>query len=429
MRMRTGQSIAASSLRTSTSCRMIRSRFVISAWTLTPKRNSMSRRSSLAGEPADALSNIFSYGVILNELTEGFEERPSLLADIVRRATDPDRESRYPNFDELLADAARLLLQLRKTDLHFSGLFEAVSATGPDPTQEAPPPSQFDDNVQFTVYRPHAVRPGEWKTLLAFAHLSDRPADAPEDEPDPIKDVQQRAQQILGKDAGQYQDLRQDSTMPIPHEGELTFVPEINGVEFNPRRVTFLWQESVHQASFRLRASPSLDGKTARGQMCVYLGSIVVAQVVLKIDVSSQRAFEPAEETLAPVTVARYRKIFASYSHRDVAVVEEFERYGRAMGDEYLRDVMQLRSGEAWNERLLQMIEQADVFQLFWSSNSMRSPYVRQEWQYALTLKRDYFVRPVYWEEPLPEVREQNLPPDGLRSLHFHRVIPGSAGF
>jgi hypothetical protein len=150
-----------------------------------------------------------------------------------------------------------------------------------------------------------------------------------------------------------------------------------------------------------------------------------VAQVALKIEVNSQRSFTTAEEELRPVTVARYRRIFASYSHRDMAVVEEFERFGEAMGDEYLRDVIHLRSGEVWNGRLMQMIEQADVFQLFWSSNSIRSPFVRQEWQYALSLNRDYFVRPVYWEEPLPELAALNLPPEELRSLHFHRMNSG----
>ncbi len=161
--------------------------------------------------------------------------------------------------------------------------------------------------------------------------------------------------------------------------------------------------------------------------MCVYLGSIIMAQIALKIEVNSQRIFEAGADALTPVTVARYRKLFASYSPQDTAVAEEFERYGRAMGDEYLRDVIHLRSGEACNDRLLQMIDQANVFQLFWSSNSIHSPAVRQEWQYALKLNRDYFVRPVYWEDPLPEARELNLPPEELRGLHFHRVVPGGA--
>lgn len=72
------------------------------------------------------------------------------------------------------------------------------------------------------------------------------------------------------------------------------------------------------------------------------------------------------------------------------------------------------------------MIDEADVFQLFWSSNSMRSAFVRQEWEHALALRRPSFVRPVYWEEPLPEDPEEGLPPDELRRLHFQRIVPRS---
>ena len=191
-------------------------------------------------QPVDLLSNIFSYGEVLDELTASCEERPALLESIIERATHEDRDSRYQSFDELLAGVARLLLQLRKTDLHFSGLFEAVAPR---------------ENMQLTIHPPGAIRPGEWQTLLAEARLSENGGNAP--------------------------------------EGELTFVPQMHGVDFNPRRVSFQWEESVHQATFRIRASSALDGQTAYGQMCVYLGSIVVAQVPLAIDVRSAAAEPP----------------------------------------------------------------------------------------------------------------------------------------
>jgi hypothetical protein len=93
-----------------------------------------------------------------------------------------------------------------------------------------------------------------------------------------------------------------------------------------------------------------------------------------------------------------------------------------ALGDQYLKDVLTLRSGEPWHDRLLQLIEEADVFQLFWSSNSMHSPHCRTEWEYALALGRPMFVRPLYWEDPFPEAPDLGMPPDELRRLHFARV-------
>ncbi len=68
------------------------------------------------------------------------------------------------------------------------------------------------------------------------------------------------------------------------------------------------------------------------------------------------------------------------------------------------------------------MIREADVFQLFWSRNSMGSTNVRQEWEYALSLHRPNFVRPTYWEFPMPRDPANGLPPPALSALHFQRL-------
>jgi hypothetical protein len=94
--------------------------------------------------------------------------------------------------------------------------------------------------------------------------------------------------------------------------------------------------------------------------------------------------------------------------------------YARTLGDRYLVDVTDLRAGENWSQGLEQLIQQADIFQLFWSSNSMASPHVRREWEHALSLGRPDFVRPTYWEDPMPE--RPGLPPEALVRLHFQKM-------
>src|SRR6478609_5749093 len=90
-----------------------------------------------------------------------------------------------------------------------------------------------------------------------------------------------------------------------------------------------------------------------------------------------------------------------------------------AIGDEFMRDVDTLRSGQIWSSQLECYIRDCDVFQLYWSSNSMTSDLVSNEWHYALALNRPGFIRPVYWEKPRPVSPEQNLPPPELDRLHF----------
>ena len=62
----------------------------------------------------------------------------------------------------------------------------------------------------------------------------------------------------------------------------------------------------------------------------------------------------------------------------------------------------------------MRMIERADIFQLFWSENSSKSEYCRQEWQHALGCNKGVgFIRPIYWQEPITK------PPPELNDLHF----------
>ena len=271
------------------------------------------------------------------------------------------------------------------------------------PSQNAASDSRsLDENVQFTVFRPAALEAGRWHTMLAFAHLSEKRPDTPAHEPDPVEEVQRQAAALLG-DTSRYRQHTEDSLQAVPTQGALTFVPAADGVEFNPSSRAFDWTESVHREEFRMRASQATAGRVIRGRLTVYLGAIVVAEIgmslrveVMGSDVNTRSASDNARP---------YRKVFASYSHRDSAIVEEFAEYARAMGDKYLRDVIDLRSGEKWQPALEQLIQDADVFQLFWSWNVIESPYVQQEWVYALSLKRRSFVRPVVLDRASPGAR------------------------
>jgi IstB-like ATP binding protein/TIR domain-containing protein len=222
----------------------------------------------------------------------------------------------------------------------------------------------------------------------------------------------------------------------------------VEGVDFTPRLQTFEWQEDVHQQNFQLKARSYTEGRVLRGQLTVYLGAFILADIDLtfRVDNAGQppptptfhlvalRGTSPAspgspEWGLAPVTADPYQRIFASYSHKDLAIVRQIEGGVKSLGHFYLRDRLALRSGEQWEARLPELIDEADVFQLFWSSNSMRSEYVRREYEHALVLRRPLgFIRPTYWEVPMPRSANPRLPPDALAALHFHGFFDESDG-
>jgi hypothetical protein len=136
--------------------------------------------------------------------------------------------------------------------------------------------------VQFSVYRPKTIQPGLWYPLLAFAHLAARREDEP-GAPDPIEEVHRQAAQFLQDDLAAYHQSTDDSAQPVPREGELRFVPAMDGIEFNPSERRFRWEEPVHREEFRLRASPLNVPRVARGRLTVFLGSVILAEVNLAI--------------------------------------------------------------------------------------------------------------------------------------------------
>jgi len=289
----------------------------------------------------------------------------------------------------------------------------------PQPPRSQPPPrSQVDDDVRFTVYRPQVLSPGLWASLLVFAHKTnvvEEPGRAPVD---PQEQVEARARAHFG--GAPPRPVGEDARQQIIRGEQLRIVPDLPGIRCNPRDAEVEWWEPVHEVLFRLLAGPELAGTVVRGAVRVWCGPLILGEVFMAISVAADGAAAGAMPVAQ--SVRRYRKIFPSYSHRDRAIVANFAEKARALGDQYLQDVLTLRSGERWNARLLELIEDADVFQLFWSHNSMRSPHCREEWEHALALQRPLFVRPLYWEEPLPEDRGQELPPATLLALQFVKV-------
>jgi hypothetical protein len=209
--------------------------------------------------------------------------------------------------------------------------------------------------------------------------------------------------------------------VPIRRETVVRVVPELSGCRFNPPEASVLWLEDWHSATFRVQARKGLPGfepaRALNGRVAFYVETLLIGEVPIWAFLNDRG--EPADE--APRRsdpVAGFERVFASYSHRDGEVVELLGRAYRALGMEWLRDVETLRSGERWNPRLLELIEGADLFQLYWSEEAARSPYVTQEWRHALAQRRERFIRPVFWRRPMPE------PPAELSPLHF-AFLPG----
>ena len=236
-----------------------------------------------------------------------------------------------------------------------------------------------------------------------------------------------RAASLIGPAADRYIELGQDSRVDVQRGCTVAVEVWLDGAICNPESVTFRWLEPSHESLFRFRYDGTAE--VLRGGVRVFADQFLVADVSLTIAIDAEGVPDEQPAPIDAVTVARHRRIFASYSHRDRKVVRQLAAAARVLGDDYIIDADVLRAGDDWQARLDHLISCADAFQLFWSRHSMRSPQVQREWTVALSLGRENFVRPVYWQEPRPEDKPL-LPPPELDKLHFSKLdLPGRGLF
>ncbi|MBN2092237.1 toll/interleukin-1 receptor domain-containing protein [candidate division KSB1 bacterium] len=262
------------------------------------------------------------------------------------------------------------------------------------------------EEVQFTAYYPPEVKPNHWYVFLAYIHVMDARNTVYED-----------SQTRLGQQFNDYRKGRGKATEAIVRGTEITIIPELPGCRFNPLRTSVLWLEDWHRIEFRMQASEGLPGfelnTASNGKLLFYVGPILVAEIKLSVYFSDDVELVKEKRSETACTASLYQAVFVSYSHSDTYIVQELEKAYVALGMNYLRDVNILRSGEKWNPALLKKIDEANIFQLCWSKNAKKSTYVEQEWRHALELQRQSFIRPVYWETPMPDS------PVELADIHF----------
>lgn len=263
------------------------------------------------------------------------------------------------------------------------------------------------EQVTFTAYHPREMEAQDWQQMLVYISL---------DTPQSLAGVAADADERLGARKGDYRAAPARRSAAIKRGTRVSIIPTLDGFTFNPPSMTVSWEEDVQRHDFRLRATTAPVGRAANGSIQFYAGVLLLAEVPISVYVRQPGERADIPMTFASIVARAYRRIFASYSHNDTAIVRSCESAAKALGDRYLMDVNLLRAGQEWDERLLRAIGEADVFQLFWSEKAAHSAAVEKEWRHALALARRGFVRPVYW------TRQPYAIPPELASIHFDRL-------
>ena len=285
---------------------------------------------------------------------------------------------------------------------------ETVEEEPPEEKEEEP--AVAAENVHFTLYHPKEATVEQWYSLLTYIHIESA-----------VEAVQADAKKFTAELTHDHREIRSRKTAKLTRGTEIRLVPHADGLEFNPSSISITWIEDFHRADFRFRATKDLLGEPVLGELTVYVGPLEIANLRFSIFVTDAQSSAPELPEPDVVHGEMYKSIFASYSHSDTLIVQACVAAFKAIGYDVLIDYEALRSGEDWSEALERLIDEADIFQLFWSSNAAKSKFVQQEWEHALkrplnnsNLKvGEGFIRPVYWEQPIPNI------PEVLSHIHF----------
>ncbi|MBN2469154.1 MAG: TIR domain-containing protein [Anaerolineae bacterium] len=255
-----------------------------------------------------------------------------------------------------------------------------VASQGSDATRDG-----LETVVQFLASYARAQAPGEWQPVSAYVFRGlalDR--------------VMQDAQGESGED----RIAPLGGGRSLPAGLRIVARPSLSGFQFNPAQVSVDFYEDWHRLDFRMRAMGAAPHVPHVGFITFWAEGVLIAEVPLIVTVG-----EAAGPRTVGSPVQPYRHVFVSYSPADTVLIARLQQVHRALSMDFLRDVVDLHERDEWNDRLLRMVDRADVFQLYWSKHAASSAVVAREWQHAVALTyKERFVRPVYVAQDAPDL-------------------------
>ncbi|OQB87438.1 MAG: Chaperone protein DnaK [Planctomycetes bacterium ADurb.Bin126] len=280
---------------------------------------------------------------------------------------------------------------------HRPGVGATVSQP---PPAEAQVPRDRVDLVHFSVTSPPAATAGQVVLVDVWAHLKAQRAEV-------IQQAEQAAAD--GKVL-----IRTKGPIKIARGIVLTVRLCVPDFHVEPQEDWILWEGEIGNAQFSVSVPADAAAGPKLGTASIFAQGLRIAQVLFTVEVGAKAA----PETRTPSKEVQHRSAFISYSSEDEdTVLTAIQALQKGIPDlNVFYAEASLRSGDKWQDRLLEEIKARDVMYLFWSQAASRSRWVEWEWRTALRERGIQFI------DPFPLVHPRDVPPPGelADQLHFN---------
>lgn len=156
--------------------------------------------------------------------------------------------------------------------------------------------------------------------------------------------------------------------------------------------------------------------------MTISQNSVPIGHIQFKITVStSSEKTDQCEAEPTGDKVFHYQTAFVSYSSKDRPEVLKRLQIPSILHQYKIRqDILSLEPGDIWEPKLMQYIDECDLFLLFWSNAAKQSEFVRKEIQYAVQRKQGNIHAPPKIIPIIIEGPPLVPPPEELQHIHFN---------
>jgi hypothetical protein len=200
---------------------------------------------------------------------------------------------------------------------------------------------------------------------------------------------------------------------PVKYDDVLTVQLKMSGgICLDENTKSIKWRNHYSDCSFMAMLTDKAVSDVY-GKAYISVNGIPAGELLFTIDV-----VELQEKSIyANVESHRFSRIFISYSHYDEQQVKGFAECCRALGTDYFFDRHALHAGDIFKDKIMNYINNADLFILCWSKNAAKSEWVQLEREYALSLiKSGTSNLSIY---PLSLKPEAPLPLDMINQYNF----------
>lgn len=262
-------------------------------------------------------------------------------------------------------------------------------------------------NVYSSVFAPAEIAPKQHLMVQVYLHLPE--------ETEKVKALASEADKNAERRG--YEPLEVSLKKGDNVEIELN----VNGdsLLYNCRK-SVIWQGSFVKRAFDFVVPADIDVYELSSSVNIFVNGAIAGELIFLTSI-----VDSPRQLNTNVYARPTKKLFISYSHKDIASAEKIAKIHEALGIDVFFDKHRLKAGYIYSEEISKFIHSADTFVLCWSENAAKSDYVEKERQEALALAYPQIKsKKLARLEILPfNIEPHAVPPaDMIKDYHFEEL-------